>query len=88
VRALVGAFSANHVRFHAKDGAGYRLVGEVVRTLDTLNPKVAARMASAFENWRRYDSERQALMRAELEQTLKLPGISSNLFEVASKMLG
>ncbi len=88
VRALVGAFSANHLRFHAKDGEGYRLVGEVVRTLDSLNPKVAARMASGFENWRRYDSQRQGLMRAELERTLKVPGISSNLFEVASKMLG
>jgi aminopeptidase N len=88
VRALVGAFSANHLRFHAGDGEGYKLVGETVRTLDALNPKVAARMASAFENWRRYDSGRQGSMRAELEQTLKRPGISSNLFEVASKMLG
>jgi aminopeptidase N len=88
VRALVGAFSANHLRFHAADGAGYRLAGEVVRTLDALNPKVSARMASAFENWRRYDPARQALMRAELEAILKVPGISSNLFEVASKMLG
>jgi len=88
VRALVGAFSANHLRFHAADGAGYKLVGEVVRTLDALNPKVSARMASAFENWRRYDPARQALMRAELEAILKVPGISSNLFEVASKMLG
>ncbi len=88
VRSLVGAFAANHLRFHAADGEGYRLVGEVVRTLDALNPKVSARMASAFENWRRYDPARQALMRAELEAILKVPGISSNLFEVASKMLG
>jgi len=27
-------------------------------------------------------------MRAELERMLKLPGISPNLFEVATKMLG
>jgi aminopeptidase N len=38
VRALVGAFSANHLRFHNEDGSGYRLVGEVIRTLDGLNP--------------------------------------------------
>ncbi|HUJ03939.1 MAG TPA: aminopeptidase N [Rhizomicrobium sp.] len=87
VRALIGAFAANHLRFHAGDGAGYGLVGETVRTLDSLNPKVSARMASAFENWRRYDSARQALMRAELQACLNIPGISSNLFEVASKML-
>ena len=67
VRALIGAFTVNHLRFHAGDGAGYRLVGEVIRTLDRINPQVAARMAGAFESWRRYDGERQALMRAEME---------------------
>ncbi|HEX3942635.1 MAG TPA: DUF3458 domain-containing protein, partial [Rhizomicrobium sp.] len=87
VRALVGVFAANHLRFHEADGSGYALVGETIRALDSINPQVAARMAAAFENWRRYDEERQALMRAELETTLKQPGLSSNLFEVVSKML-
>jgi aminopeptidase N len=45
-------------------------------------------MAAAFEAWRRYDANRQALMRAELEATLKVPSLSANLFEVATKMLG
>jgi aminopeptidase N len=88
VRSLIGAFAGNHVRFHAADGEGYRLVGETIRTLDAINPQVAARMAAAFENWRRYDGARQALMRAELDAALKMPGLSSNLFEVATKMLG
>src|SRR5581483_5290795 len=55
VRALIGAFSGNHLRFHNGDGAGYALVGEVIRTLDAMNPQVAARLAGAFETWRRYD---------------------------------
>jgi aminopeptidase N len=87
VRALIGAFSGNHLRFHAADGEGYRLVGEVLRTLDGINAQVAARMAGAFENWRRYDSNRQALMRSELETMLAMPDRSSNIFEVATKML-
>jgi aminopeptidase N len=87
-RALVGAFAGNHLRFHAGDGTGYRLVGETIRTLDAINPQVAARMAGAFEAWRRYDTGRQSLMRGELEAMLKSPGISANLFEVATKMLG
>jgi aminopeptidase N len=88
VRALIGAFSGNHLRFHEADGSGYALVCEVLRELDSINPQVAARMAAAFENWRRYDEDRQQLMRAELETILKQPGLSSNLFEVASKIVG
>jgi aminopeptidase N len=88
VRSLVGAFAGNHLRFHARDGEGYALVGETVRTLDGVNPQVAARMAGAFENWRRYDGPRQALMRGEMETIAKMTGLSTNLFEVTTKMLG
>jgi aminopeptidase N len=87
VRALVGAFSVNQLRFHAADGSGYALVGEIVRQLDGINAQVAARMAGAFETWRRFDPARAARMRAELESMLKTPGLSSNMFEVVSKML-
>jgi aminopeptidase N len=87
VRSLVGAFSANHLRFHARDGAGYRLVYETIAQLDRINPQVAARMSGAFEAWRRYDQTRQGLMRGELEKLAKLDGLSSNLFEVVGKML-
>ncbi len=49
---------------------------------------MAARLAGAFENWRRYDSHRQTLMRSELQAIARLEGLSANLYEVASKMLG
>ena len=88
VRSLVGTFAGNHLRFHAKDGEGYRFLGETLRLLDGINPQVAARMSGAFENWRRYDTGRQALMRAEIEALSKLSGASANLFEVTTKMLG
>jgi aminopeptidase N len=88
VRALVGAFAANHLRFHDRSGSGYRLVGEVIRTLDPMNPQVAARLTGSFETWRRYDEARQVLMRAELEAILRQKPLSPNLFEVASKILG
>ncbi|MDE3117299.1 MAG: DUF3458 domain-containing protein, partial [Pseudomonadota bacterium] len=87
VRALVGAFSGNHLRFHAADGAGYRLTAEAVKTLDGINPQIAARLAGAFENWRRYDAHRQGLMRGELETIARMKGLSANLFEVATKIL-
>ncbi len=87
VRALVGAFAANHLRFHDRSGTGYRLVGEVIRTLDPMNPQVAARLTGSFESWRRYDEARQGLMRAELAAILAQKPLSPNLFEVASKIL-
>jgi aminopeptidase N len=89
VRALIGAFAiGNPLRFHDRSGAGYRLVREVVQTLDSINPQTAARMAASFETWRRYDTARQLLMRAELEAIVARPGLSANLYEVATKMLG
>jgi aminopeptidase N len=89
VRALIGAFAiGNPLRFHDRSGAGYRLVREVVQTLDAINPQTAARMAAAFETWRRYDAERQRLMRAELETIAAATGLSANLYEMVTKMLG
>jgi aminopeptidase N len=88
----VGAFSMNHLRFHGRDGAGYRLVGQVIRTLDSLNPMTSASLVGSFETWQRYDTDRQAAMRTELKSFLGLPAVSPNLFEpnlfeVAGKIL-
>jgi len=89
VRSLIGAFATgNHLRFHAASGAGYKLVAEVVRALDAINPQTAARLISAFESWKRYDEKRQRLMRRELENIGKVEGLSANLFELIGKMLG
>ena len=89
VRALVGAFAVgNPLRFHDRSGAGYRLLREVVQALDSINPQTAARMAAAFETWRRYDVERQRLIRNELETISAQSGLSNNLYEMVSKMLG
>jgi aminopeptidase N len=89
VRALIGAFAVgNPLRFHDRSGAGYRLLREVVQSLDSINPQTAARMAAAFETWRRYDPERQRLIRAELENIAAGSGLSNNLYEMVSKMLG
>ena len=88
VRALIGAFAGNHLRFHGADGSGYALVGEVIRQLDPINPQIAARLAGGFESWRRYDGRRQEMMRAEMEKIRALAGISPNLFEIVSKIAG
>ena len=87
VRALIGAFAANPVRFHAPDGAGYAFVADQVITLDPLNPQIAARLVSVFTLWKRYDEKRKALMQAQLERIAATPKLSKDVFEVVAKSL-
>ncbi|XP_057520634.1 puromycin-sensitive aminopeptidase-like isoform X2 [Amaranthus tricolor] len=87
VYALIGGFCGSPVNFHAKDGSGYKFLGEMVVQLDKINPQVASRMVSAFSRWRRYDETRQTLAKAQLEMIMSANGLSENVFEIASKSL-
>lgn len=89
VRALIGAFcSGNQLRFHAGDGRGYAFLADQVLRLDPLNPRVAARLLAPLGPWRRFDNNRQALMRAQLQRVLDTGNrLSMDVFEIASKSL-
>ncbi|KAK4559363.1 hypothetical protein RGQ29_008541 [Quercus rubra] len=87
VYSLIGGFRGSPVNFHAKDGSGYKFLGEIVLQLDKLNPQVASRMVSAFSRWRRYDETRQNHAKAQLERIMSTNGLSENVFEIASKSL-
>ncbi|RYU63083.1 aminopeptidase N [Methylolobus aquaticus] len=88
VRSLIGMFSqANPVNFHARDGRGYEFLADHVIALNALNPQIAARLAGALTQWRRYDEQRAALLRAQLQRIAGTPGISKDVYEVASKGL-
>ncbi|POF90138.1 aminopeptidase N [Pseudomonas putida] len=88
VRALIGAFAGqNLVNFHAADGSGYRFLADLVIELNALNPQIASRQLAPLTRWRKYDSARQALMKAELERILASGTLSSDVYEVVSKSL-
>ena len=88
VRSLVGAFSQmNQVRFHEKGGAGYRFLADQILRLNAINPQIAARMLTPFSRWRRFDAERQELMKSELNRILAEPGLARDLYEIAAKSL-
>jgi aminopeptidase N len=88
VRSLVGAFCArNPVRFHEADGSGYAFLADYVCELNALNPQIASRLLTPLTQWRRYDTARQALMRAQLERIGALPALSRDLAEVVGKSL-
>lgn len=87
VYSLIGGFCGSPVNFHAKDGSGYKFLGEIVLQLDKLNPQVASRMVSAFSRWRRFDESRQTLAKQQLETIMSANGLSENVFEIALKSL-
>ncbi|QWV92991.1 aminopeptidase N [Geomonas oryzisoli] len=88
VRSLVGAFSqGNQVRFHDAGGRGYRFLGDQILRLNGINPQIAARMLTPFSRWRRFDANRQELMKKELERILAEPGLARDVYELAAKSL-
>jgi len=88
VRALIGAFcNGNPSQFHAADGGGYVFLAGHIINLDAMNPQVAARLTNAFSQWRRYDEQRQGLMKLQMERVLAAPGLSRDVYEVLSKSL-
>jgi aminopeptidase N len=88
IYSLYAAFCRfNQVRFHDASGAGYKFIAEQIFEIDARNPQVAARLMTGFASWRLFDSKRQEMIKTELGKILAKPGLSSNVFELASKML-
>ena len=87
-RSLLYAFAAgNPVGFHRADGAGYRFVADQILELDAVNPQVAARIVSSFNQWRRYEPRRSERMKAELQRIVSQPGISKDVSEIVQRAL-
>jgi aminopeptidase N len=87
VYSLIRAFSANHVRFHAADGAGYAFLADQVLALDKLNPQIAARIARGFDRWKRFDPARKQKARAQLERIREAAGLSKDVAEIVTRAL-
>jgi len=86
-RSVFGALSMNAAGFHDPSGASYRLLADWLMKLDPVNPQTAARMCTAFETWHRYDADRQALIRGELERIAAAPGLSRDTAEMVGRIL-
>jgi aminopeptidase N len=87
VYALIRSFCGNHVRFHAADGAGYAFLADQVIAIDAFNPQVAARMARAFDRWRKFDAGRRQHASAALTRIRDAQGLSTDVSEIVSKAL-
>ncbi|WP_095589961.1 aminopeptidase N [Actibacterium ureilyticum] len=87
-RSVFGALTMNAAGFHHADGAGYALLADWLIRLDGANPQTAARMSTAFETWRRYDADRQEMIRAALRRIADTKGLSRDMSEMVGRMLG
>ncbi|HEY9039908.1 MAG TPA: aminopeptidase N [Roseovarius sp.] len=86
-RATLGALAGSAAGFHHASGKGYVLLADWLIKLDPLNPQTTARMCSAFETWRRYDEDRQTLIRAQLERIAAQPDLSRDTAEMVGRIL-
>ncbi len=88
VRALYMGFAVNPHAFHAADGEGYRLIADLIQSLDPINAQTAARFVPPLGRWKRIEPKRAAMMRAELERIAATPNLSGDTYEQVSKSLG
>lgn len=89
VHALLGAFArGNPVGFHRPDGAAYRYLAEQIIRIDALNPQLSARLAKAFEGWHKLEPGRRAAAQEALAELSKRTGLSRDLDDLLSRMLG
>ncbi len=88
VYALLGSFSANATQFNRADGAGYKLIAEVVLALDATNPQVAARVLNAFRSWRTMEGGRRSHAEAALRSVVARTSLSADVRDIAVRALG
>ncbi|NVO23509.1 aminopeptidase N [Donghicola mangrovi] len=86
-RAVFGALSGHPAGFHHPSGDGYRIMADWLIKLDTVNPQTTARMCSAFDTWKRYDADRQAMIREQLERIAAKPDLSRDVTEMVGRIL-
>jgi aminopeptidase N len=87
LRAIYLQFSKNNLHsFHSEDGLGYEFLVDKIQWMDSFNPQVASRVASAFSLINKLDKERKQKMKMALDRLMKNKP-SKDTYEVISKYL-
>lgn len=73
--------------FHSADGSGYRFLADFVIELDPVNPQIASRLVQAMIRWHRFDADRQAKMKEQLQRVMQAETCTDNTYEVVSRAL-
>ena len=87
VRALAGVFAMQNLgAFHAPDGSGYAFLADIAMEADKRNPALAARLLTAFEQWRKLEPEAREKAFRTLEG-LAGAGLSRNAADIVGRGL-
>ncbi len=87
-RCLVGSFSTHNLpAFHQDDGTGYEFVAKWLIKLDSINPQIAARTCSVFDNWRHLNVSRQEKINNIFQRISNSENLSKNTFEIINKLV-
>jgi aminopeptidase N len=87
VQALLGTFArANPTGFHRADGAAYRWLADRLVAIDALNPQVAARVATAFNGWKRLELARREAAHAVVAELAARKDLSRDLTDILARV--
>lgn len=82
VRALVGAMSLSNPQvLHNKDGSGYNLLTNMVIELDPINSQVGARILTPLVSFKRFDDNRQNIIKDCLRRIIEVKNLSNGVYE-------
>lgn len=87
IKAFFDRFAANPAAFHGGDGAGYRLMLDMIHQLRSQNPGIAARLVKAFAPWRQLDTRRRETVHAMLTALHERADLSPQLADRLSALL-
>ena len=87
VRSLIGVFAMHNLAaFHHPDGSGHSFVVGMVQEVDKLNPALAARLLTAFEQWRSLAPDARQSAEKSLISLSKLQ-LSQNTSDIIGRTL-
>ncbi|WP_448099172.1 aminopeptidase N [Luteibacter yeojuensis] len=87
VQSLLGSFArANSTGFHRADGAAYRWLADRLVAIDSLNPQVAARVATAFNGWKRLEPVRREAAHAVVAELAARKDLSRDLTDILARV--
>ncbi|MCW8998532.1 MAG: aminopeptidase N, partial [Kangiellaceae bacterium] len=88
VRAVITNFvSGNLPQFHNPTGSGYEFLASAIIRLNSINPQIAAGLSKQFNQWKKFDAKRQALIKEQLERIKLTENLSNDVFEIVDKSL-